>query len=252
MACGWSNSPGASAGPAPRQEGSGSRPACDTRVTVRTFNTTGPVRPERHYCVPPLERVDLEDLLALVRDERYFVLHAPRQTGKTSTLLALRDLLNSGAHGEYRCVYVNVEAGQAARDNVKEAMRAVLGHLANQARLTLGDDSLEREWPAALETAGALNALHRLLTAWSEADARPAVVLIDEIDALVGDALISVLRQLRAGYVDRPDHFPQSVILCGVRDVRDYRIHSSVEGTVVTGGSAFNIKARCRRSCSAS
>ena len=28
-----------------------------------------------------------------------FVLHAPRQTGKTSALLALRDLLNGGAHG---------------------------------------------------------------------------------------------------------------------------------------------------------
>ena len=183
----------------------------------------------------------------LVQDERYFVLHAPRQTGKTSTLLALRDLLNTGAEGEYRCVYVNVEAGQAGREDVKEAMRAVLGHLANQARLTLGDDSLEKLWPDILETAGALNGLHRLLTTWSEADSRPLVLLIDEIDTLVGDTLISVLRQLRAGYNDRSEHFPQSVILCGVRDVRDYRIHSSAERTVITGGSAFNIKARSLR-----
>ena len=48
-----------------------------------------------------------------------------------------------------------------------------------------------------------------------------------------------VLRQLRAGYVRRPAGFPQSVVLCGVRDVRDYRIHSSTEKAVVTGGSAF-------------
>ena len=69
------------------------------------------------------------------------------------------------------------------------------------------------------------------------------MLLIDEIDSLVGDTLISVLRQLRANYDRRPSHFPQSVILCGVRDVRDYQIYSSREGTNVRGGSAFNIKA---------
>ena len=68
------------------------------------------------------------------------------------------------------------------------------------------------------------------------------MVLIDEIDTLVGDTLISVLRQLRAGYDQRPERYPQSVVLCGVRDVRDYRIRSS-SGEIITGGSAFNIKA---------
>ena len=82
---------------------------------MRLFNTTGPVRPDKHYRIPPLERLDLDDVLGLVRNERYFVLHAPRQTGKTSVLLALRDLLNSGTEGEYRCVYANVEAAQALR-----------------------------------------------------------------------------------------------------------------------------------------
>ncbi len=41
---------------------------------------------------PPLERFDLDEILRLIRGKRYFVLHAPRQTGKTSSLLALRDL----------------------------------------------------------------------------------------------------------------------------------------------------------------
>ena len=63
---------------------------------MRFFNTEGPIRPDDHYHVPPLDRVNLDDLLGLVRDKRYFVLHAPRQTGKTSALLALRDLLNGG------------------------------------------------------------------------------------------------------------------------------------------------------------
>ncbi len=68
---------------------------------MRHFNTAGPVRESRHYCVPPLSRVDLDDVLTLVRQEQYFVLHAPRQTGKTSTLLALREVLNGGAAGDY-------------------------------------------------------------------------------------------------------------------------------------------------------
>ena len=62
---------------------------------MRFFNTAGPIKPDRHYCVPPLERLDLDAVLALIRDEKYFVLHAPRQTGKTSALLALCDLLNA-------------------------------------------------------------------------------------------------------------------------------------------------------------
>ena len=89
--------------------------------------------------------------------------------------------------------------------------------------------------------------LGRVLTSWSENGAAPAVLLIDEIDSLVGDTLISVLRQLRAGYSDRPGGFPQSVILSGVRDVRDYRIRASSEKDLVAGGSAFNIKAKSLR-----
>ena len=54
---------------------------------VRAFNTAGPVRADRDYQIAPLSRIDLEEVLGLIRDERYFVLHAPRQTGKTSALL---------------------------------------------------------------------------------------------------------------------------------------------------------------------
>ena len=73
------------------------------------------------------------------------------------------------------------------------------------------------------------------------------MLLVDETDALLGDTLISVLRQLRSGYDMRPDAFPQSVVLCGVRDVRDYRIYSASTGESVTGGSAFNISAASLR-----
>ena len=214
---------------------------------MRFFNTEGPVRSDDHYLIPPLDRVNLDEMLGLVRDKRYFVLHAPRQTGKTSALLALRDLLNSGAAGDYRCVYADVEAAQALREDVAEGMRAVLSELALQASLTLGEETLEGIWPGALERAGPGQALRHALLRWCMADPRPLVLLIDEIDTLVGDTLLSVLRQLRAGYPDRPRRFPHSVILCGVRDVRDYRIHSTAQNALVLGGSAFNIKSESLR-----
>ena len=161
-------------------------------------------------------------MLGLVRDLRYFVLHAPRQTGKTSALLALRDLLNGGAAGDLHCVYVNVEAAQALREDVTSAMQVIVGEVASRARFS-GDGFLYEAWPVIFATFGA-RALQEALSRWAEDSPKPLVVLIDEIDTLIGDTLVSVLRQLRAGYDQRPERYPQSVVLCGVRDVRDYRI----------------------------
>ena len=211
---------------------------------MRFFNTTGPVVAADHYCIPPLARLDVDELLRLVRDKRYFVLHAPRQTGKTSALLALRERLD--AEG-CRCVYVNVEVAQTAREDVGQAMRTVLGRLASRARLAPGDAFLEGVYRELLTQYGPHEVLLEALTRWAEADAAPLVLLIDEINMLVGDLLLAVLRQLRAGYDQRPHSFPQSVVLCGVRDVRDYRIHSASANAVVAGGSAFNVKAESLR-----
>ena len=133
------------------------------------------------------------------------------------------------------------------RENVAEGIRTVLAQLAFRASVTLGDDTLERLWPELLTRVGPGQALHQALARWSMADARPLVLLIDQIDALVGDTLLAVLRQLRTGYDQRPDAVPHSVILCGVRDVRDYRIDSSAKDRLVLGGSAFDSKAKSLR-----
>ena len=123
-------------------------------------------------------------------------------------------------------------------------MQVIVGEVASRARAS-GDGFLYEAWPAIFATFGA-RALQEALSRWAEESPKPLVVLIDEIDTLVGDTLISVLRQLRAGYDQRPERYPQSVVLCGVRDVRDYRIRSS-SGEIITGGSAFNIKAESLR-----
>jgi DNA polymerase III delta prime subunit len=208
------------------------------------FNTSGPIKPEHHYNIPPLYRMDWDEIAHLIRSERYFVLHAPRQTGKTSTLLAIMAELN--AEGRFACAYANIEGAQAAREDESKGIPTVCSAIAGSIRLYLD----QPEVFAWLDTTGrnqlANDLLKQMLEHWSRISDRPVVLLLDEVDALVGDTLISLLRQIRAGYAQRPAAFPQSVILCGVRDVRDYRMHGQGE-EVITGGSAFNIKAKSLR-----
>ena len=156
-----------------------------TMAIVRKFNTEGPVVAADHYHIPPLERIDLDVVLGLVRGKKYFVLHAPRQTGKTSALLALRDLLNGGGHGDFRCVYANVEGGQAMRENVAEGMRTVLAELALRASVTLGDETLDDLWPGTLErvaghgTAASAAALEHGRSAAAGSDRRRPAGVVD-------------------------------------------------------------------------
>ena len=209
----------------------------------RFFNTAGPQKPAMCYTIDPLKRFDLDDVLTLIRQERYFVLHAPRQTGKTSCLLALRDYLND--EGDYVAVYVNVEAGQAMRNDVVSVVNSTCDMIADRLSDIVGEELPFRIREEVKKTEPA-SMLTMMLGRLSRALPKPLVMFLDEIDALVGDSLVSVLRQLRAGYDNRPAAFPQSIILCGVRDVRDYRIVLSNQD-IITGGSAFNIKAKSLR-----
>jgi type II secretory pathway predicted ATPase ExeA len=202
---------------------------------ARYFNTEGPVRQDRHYQIPPLSRIDLRHVERLIEAEKYFLLHAPRQTGKTSSLRELVDLLNW--RGRHRALYVDAEAAKACKQDVACANLAVAQRIAVAVRIHLGDDRYERRL-AGMERGGA-TLVYRLLMELSEADPKPMVVVLDEIDSLVGDSLLSILHQLRDGYAERPRRFPQSVILCGLRDVKDYQIE--------TTGSPFNIRAESMR-----
>ncbi len=72
------------------------------------FNTTGPVNQAAHYRLDPLHRWDLAAVERLIGHQKYFLLHAPRQSGKTSCMLALQKKLN--AEDEVFCLYVNIES----------------------------------------------------------------------------------------------------------------------------------------------
>jgi type II secretory pathway predicted ATPase ExeA len=175
--------------------------------------------------------------MRLVMQESYFVLHAPRQSGKTTAMLSLAQTLT--ASGRWTAVLLSVEVGAPFTDSPELAEDAILSSWREDVRVRLPPDLQPPSWPAA--EAGAR--IRAALRAWAQAGPRPLVLLIDEIDALQDAALISVLRQLRAGFTDRPSAFPASLALIGLRDVRDYKVASGGSERLHSA-SPFNIKTR--------
>ena len=209
------------------------------------FSTAGVVNPDKHYFIP--HRLDWSVMMNYIEKEYYFILHAPRQSGKTTAILEWVNQLN--LEGKYKAFYINIEAAQSARGRVTEGLRTILDRFRGGILECFGEEdpgiAYLKEELAKSDLSG--NSLYNFLQFWAkksyEKEHKHLVLFIDEIDSLVGDTLIALLRQLRDGYTSRPNGFPQSVCLFGVRDVRDYRIWSDKEQATILGGSAFNIKA---------
>ncbi|MEB3336242.1 MAG: ATP-binding protein [Leptolyngbyaceae bacterium] len=200
---------------------------------TKWFNTAGPCKPDLHYMVPPIAR--LPNLKRLIAQQNYFVIHAPRQTGKTTAMLALAQELT--ASGQYTAVLLSLEVGAVFPHNPGAAEQAILSEWEQAARFQL---PLELHPPTWLEAKDG-SRIGSALSGWSEQSSRLLVVFLDEVDALNDETLISVLRQLRSGFPRRPQGFPQSVALIGMRDVRDYKVASGGSDRLTTS-SPFNIK----------
>lgn len=201
----------------------------------RRFNTAGPNDPRDCYTLPALRR--LGNIRDLIDQKLYFVIHAPRQVGKTTAILALAKELT--AEGEYAAVVVSTEAGAAHREDIGAAELAMLEAWRIDVHASLPVDLQPPPWPMTSPGSRLMSGLQ----AWTEACPRPLVVFIDEIDALEGVTLVSVLRQIRSAHKNRPEHFPHSLALIGMRNVRDYKLAS---GGVDRSHSAspFNIVAK--------
>jgi len=178
----------------------------------------------------------LPQVRSLIDKQLYFVLHAPRQTGKTTALLTLAQELT--AEGTYTAVLVSMERGEPFEDDPGTAEAAILSDWRDAAVWQLPQEFVPPSWPD--DVPG--SRIGAALRAWVETSPRPLVIFLDEIDALQNDTLISVLRQLRSGYSRRPQAFPWSLALIGLRDVRDYKVASGGSDRLHTS-SPFNIKA---------
>jgi len=203
------------------------------------FNTAGPCFPDEHYMLPPERR--LGAVMELIDEGRYFTLHAGRQTGKTTSAQWLCNHYNRG--DRFRALWVDV---QTARDQPDPAvaLRIVLEKL----DAAVGQDLADIGVPAERERLAASpgTAIVRYLQDVAARTPRPLVVLIDEADCLVGETMVSLLTQIRDGYVARrKTPFPHSMALIGMRRVRDYVLSQEERVAVTWLGSAspFNIGA---------
>lgn len=201
---------------------------------MRLFNIAGNCLAGKHYMLPPLPRIP--GALKLVQDECYFVLHAPRQSGKTTAIRALRDELNR--QGNVYAVYCTLEAAA-----VESQRRNVIASITSTIRRAIlaGVPELKLE-----EIIPDLSDLDSVLVVYlnqvcTRLD-KPLVLLLDEVDSLYEESLLSLLRQLRVGYISRDDvPFPVSVALVGMRDIRDYRVHIRPDAETLGSSSPFNI-----------
>jgi type II secretory pathway predicted ATPase ExeA len=197
---------------------------------MRWFNTAGPCKPDIHYTLPSSQR--LPELDQIIAQQGYFIIHAARQTGKTTAMLTLAQELTAAGH--YTGLLVSAEVGAAYSQNPDRAEAAMLIAWQDAASVWLPPELQPPDW-SKVEHIG------QALRLWVQQSPRPIVLFIDEIDALQDDALITVLRQLRDGYPRRPKGFPHSLALIGLRDVRDYKVVSGQQNRLGTS-SPFNIK----------
>ena len=126
----------------------------------RRFNTAGPNNTEDHYTLPVLAR--LPDIRRLIDDKLYFVLHAPRQAGKTTALLALAHELTH--EGRYAAVLMSMESGVPFRDDIGMAEDAVLDDWRSAAECRLPPELQ----PATFPTAPPGRRVSRALRTWAE------------------------------------------------------------------------------------
>ncbi len=202
---------------------------------AKYFNTTGPCFPRMHYMLPPKDRLVGASLERYIRDELYWVLHAPRQTGKTTFLQSWMHEINAG--DEAIACYVTIERCQGIPEPEK-AIPAMIDAINSSAA-----NFIAPEYVPERITGNPASLLTDMLSKWAAMVApKKLIVLFDEVDVVEGAAMISFLRQLRDGFAGRGvGRFPSSIALVGMRDLRDYLVGSK-DGIPLNPGSPFNIK----------
>jgi hypothetical protein len=203
------------------------------------FNVTGFCNPERHYIIDPLRGLN-DQIVKLIKDQYYFTMHAPRQSGKTTMLHSLMHKIN--AEGENICLVFSLESAGYRSITEADANTKIVKAIITSAGLFL-----EEQFRPKLSKELSYYSMKDLLSEWCIQLPKHLVLLVDEIDSLYDDVLISVLRQFRDGFQLRPTNFPSSVVLVGLRDVRDYKEKVRDGMNSMGSGSPFNIKAESFR-----
>jgi len=199
------------------------------------FNIAGPCHPAEHYMIPSESRC--RGLAALIEQKQYFVIHAARQSGKTTLLLDLVNRLNN--EGRYHALYCSLETVQGIVDP-KEGIPAIVYEIRKAIKY---HGRLPADAYAVNHNMNEFNiVIGETLADFCQKLDKPLVILFDEADCLSNGTLICFLRQLRSGYVNRfRIPFVHSVGLIGMRNIRDYKGKIREEQETLGSASPFNI-----------
>jgi predicted house-cleaning noncanonical NTP pyrophosphatase (MazG superfamily) len=178
-----------------------------------------------------------KELADLINRGHYFVIHAARQSGKTTLLKELTRKIN--AENEYYTLYCSLEKIQEITE-AKEAMPEIIDVLKTafySSNIPKGDFFAKE--PSGIGFASLLQ--FELLKISKTLD-KPLIIFFDEADCLSNGALISFLRQLRIGYINKDDvPFAHSIALVGMRNIRDYKAKIREDKETLGSASPFNI-----------
>ncbi|MDR3000299.1 MAG: ATP-binding protein [Fibromonadaceae bacterium] len=200
------------------------------------FNIAGPCHPSKHYMLDPLRNIG-EELANLISRGHYFVIHAARQSGKTTLIKEFARKIN--AEGKYYALYCSLEKIQEITE-AREAIPEIIDVLKTafySSNISKGE--LFAKEPSSIGFASLLQ--FELLKISKTLD-KPLIIFFDEADCLSNGALISFLRQLRIGYINKDDApFVHSIALVGMRNIRDYKAKIREDKETLGGASPFNI-----------
>jgi hypothetical protein len=179
----------------------------------------------------------LQDVEQLIDMEQYFVIHAARQSGKTTYLQDLtRRIIEAG---KYYVLYCSLEKIQVV-ENEEKGIPAIVRKIRNMFRLS--DIPHKERFAENAEYEDYTSVLYTELSLFCKILDKPLVVLFDEVDCLSEGTLISFMRQLRNGYNDRSFiPFVHSLALVGMRNIRDYKAKIRPESESLGSASPFNI-----------
>jgi hypothetical protein len=177
------------------------------------------------------------ELTELISSEQYFVIHAARQTGKTTLLINLAQKIN--LEGKYHAVYCSLENAYVTPQPEKGIPTII-----NSLQMDLDNYNMPYagRFKENVDLGDYANALRFCLRNYCRLLDKPLVVLFDEADCLSESTLLSFLRQLRNGFVNRSiAPFPMSIALVGMRDLRDYKAKIREDSETPGTASPFNI-----------
>ena len=198
------------------------------------FNIAGPCVPGKHYMIDPMRGIG-DELMDLINEERYFLIHAARQSGKTTLLKALVRQLN--AEKKYYALYCSLEAIEEISDPEK-GIPAIVKTI----KAALEDGNMPDGFAAKADFSDTANVLRRTLAAYCNELDKPLLIFFDEADCLSDGTLLTFLRQIRNGYVNRPEPaFAHSLALVGMRNLRDYKTQIRPDSETLGTASPFNI-----------